>query len=57
MFDIDPPIPILAEPDVGLSLGSMIELYDLPEDAPQWVKDIKVDPKLPHWWDHSRDLV
>lgn len=57
MFDLTPPIPILAEPDVGVSLGSMYELYDLSSEAPDWIKNIKVSPQKPIWWDEKRDLI
>lgn len=57
MFDLTAPIPILAEPDVGTSLGQMYELYDLSADAPEWIKEIKVNPQKPEWWNMERDLV
>lgn len=53
-------VPIKGEPDVGKSLGSMYELTGVPNDAPEWVKKIKLpkllDAKKPSWWDDKKDF-
>jgi DNA polymerase I-like protein with 3'-5' exonuclease and polymerase domains len=57
MFNIQPPIPILAEPDIGLNLGEMIELYDLKDDEkPFWLPEFKINPQKPAFWNEARDL-
>jgi hypothetical protein len=58
LFGITAPIPIYGEPDIGTSLGSMMELYDLPEDAPEEYKELarKIKPAKPSWWDESKDI-
>jgi DNA polymerase I-like protein with 3'-5' exonuclease and polymerase domains/uracil-DNA glycosylase len=57
LFDISCPVPILAEPDIGKSLGEMYELYDLPDEMPEWYKPFTVNPSKPSWWDDAKDLV
>lgn len=57
LFDLEPPIPIIAEPDVGVSLGEMYELYDLPKELPDWWTPINIDPKKPEWWKDEKDLA
>jgi DNA polymerase I-like protein with 3'-5' exonuclease and polymerase domains len=56
IFGINPPIPILAEPDIGLNLGEMYELYDLkPEDKPFWLPELKIKPQKPEWWQDQKE--
>lgn len=54
-------VPLKSEPDVGKSLGEMYELADLPKDAPDWVKNIKLpnllNPKKPSWWNDNLELA
>lgn len=57
MFGIKSPVPILAEPDIGKSLGEMYELYDLPNEMPDWYTPFTVTPQKPSWWDDARDLI
>jgi DNA polymerase I-like protein with 3'-5' exonuclease and polymerase domains/uracil-DNA glycosylase len=57
LFDIKSPVPIMAEPDIGKSLGEMYELYDLPDEMPEWYKPFTVQPKMPEWWNLERDLI
>jgi DNA polymerase I-like protein with 3'-5' exonuclease and polymerase domains len=59
LFGIKSPIPILAEPDIGTSLGSMYELYDLSTDAPQEYHELakKINPQKPSFWNDKRDLM
>lgn len=56
LFGIKPPIPILAEPDMGISLGEMIELYDLPAELPSWYVPVNINPQKPTWWNDDRDI-
>lgn len=58
MFGIEAPLPIFGEPDVGLSLGEMYELYDLPDDAPEEYKLLatQISPAKPVWWNDEKDL-
>jgi DNA polymerase-1 len=53
-------VPIKGEPDVGKTLGDMYELMDLPDNAPQWIKDLPPinnnNPVKPSWWDDSKDI-
>lgn len=56
IFGLTAPLPILAEPDIGLNLGEMYELYDLPDELPDWMPQININPQKPLWWDDSKDL-
>lgn len=59
LFDIQSPIPILAEPDIGHNLGEMYELYDLSKDAPEEYKKLAtlIKPAKPNYWVDSIDLT
>ena len=57
LFGIKSPIPIKAEPDIGLDLGSMYEIYDLPEeDLPLWMPKFDINAAKPSWWREDRDI-
>lgn len=54
-FGIEPPIPIIAEADIGLNGGEMLEFADLPEPdkRPEWFTALGFDsvtPTKPDWW-------
>jgi len=64
-FGITSPIPILADADIGMNGGDMIELAEVPapEKRPQWFNDlgwevnaagaVVIPPERPVWWsDH-----
>jgi DNA polymerase I-like protein with 3'-5' exonuclease and polymerase domains len=69
-FGITPPLPILAEGDIGINGREMLELSELPplEKQPQWFRDLGLplvtrDGKLaadltvqkPAWWNDAVD--
>jgi DNA polymerase I-like protein with 3'-5' exonuclease and polymerase domains/uracil-DNA glycosylase len=59
-FGITPPLPILAEADIGLHGGAMLEFADLPsvEDRPAWFNAMGFDrtqPAKPTWWDDNKE--
>jgi uracil-DNA glycosylase family 4 len=69
-FRINAPIPILAEADIGMNGGEMIELAELPppDKRPDWFaglgmevrnidgKDVAmVEARKPEWWNDSLD--
>jgi uracil-DNA glycosylase family 4 len=59
-FGITPPLPLLAEADIGLTGGSMLEFADLPpvEERPDWFLELGFDTVSavkPQWWDDSVD--
>lgn len=57
LFGITSPIPILAEPDCGLNLGEMIELYEMKEeDRPFWLPKFEIKTDRPKWWNPDKDL-
>lgn len=56
LFGITSPIPIKAEPDIGLDLGDMYELYDLPDELPDWMPTLNINPVKPSWWNDEKDL-
>lgn len=60
-FGITAPLPLLAEADIGLNLGQMLELADLPpeEKQPAWFREMgwqDAVPIKPEWWDDRLDL-
>jgi DNA polymerase-1 len=58
LFGIRSPIPIKAEPDIGLNLGEMYEIYDLKdEDKPYWMPELHINPEKPSWWNDEKDLI
>lgn len=56
IFGITSPIPIKAEPDIGLNLGDMYEIYDLPDELPLWMPTLNINPVKPTWWDDNKDV-
>jgi uracil-DNA glycosylase family 4 len=59
-FGLTPPIPIIAEADIGLDGGRMLEFADLPpiNERPDWFNNLgfdRVQPRRPEWWDVSLD--
>lgn len=59
IFGIQSPIPIKAEPDIGLNLGDMYPLYELdPDDPPEyWAIAKAIDPQKPSWWKDEIDIA
>lgn len=59
IFGVNAPIPIKAEPDIGLNLGDMYPLYELEPDDPAeyWAVANAIDPKKPRWWDDTKDIA
>lgn len=59
LFGITAPIPIKAEPDIGLNLGEMYALYELEENDPPeyWAIANAIDPKKPDWWIDEKDIA
>jgi DNA polymerase I-like protein with 3'-5' exonuclease and polymerase domains len=67
-FGIRPPLPIVAEADIGMNGGSMIELAELPpaDKRPAWFDEIGfnvvndgdkesvfMERRMPLWWDRE----
>jgi DNA polymerase I-like protein with 3'-5' exonuclease and polymerase domains/uracil-DNA glycosylase len=61
-FGIEPPLPILAEAEIGLNMGELLEFADLPavEKRPQWFQDMgfdRVEPRKPAWWNDQQERL
>ena len=59
-FGLEAPLPILAEADIGINGGEMLELAELPEPGkrPTWFTELgwdTVSPTKPDWWDDTID--
>ena len=59
-FGITPPLPIMAEAEIGLNGGGLLEFADLPpvEERPEWFNQMGFDtvtPTKPSWWDDELD--
>lgn len=59
LFGITAPIPIKAEPDIGINLGEMYPLYELEADDPPeyWNIANNINPQKPSWWDDTKDIA
>jgi DNA polymerase I-like protein with 3'-5' exonuclease and polymerase domains len=57
LFGIQPPIPILAEADIGPNLGEMLELNELTDETwPLWLPKFEIVGKKPDFWRDEREL-
>lgn len=59
-FGITPPLPILADAEIGLNGGGLLEFADLPplEERPEWFLGLGFDTVSavkPDWWDDQKE--
>lgn len=59
-FGLNPPLPLLADAEIGLNGGGLLEFADLPpmEERPEWFNSLGFDQVCatkPDWWDTAKE--